>query len=109
VTASESEQEHITLAELARWLRVSVRHVERLLAVGEAPPAIRLGRRIIFNRGAVRQWLESRTTGAGHTSASAPKAETAVTGTQPRRRRRPGGPPEIGGACPPAAGRGSLK
>jgi excisionase family DNA binding protein len=55
------EDEHCTLAELARWLRVSERHVQRLLETGDAPPAIRLGRRVIFSRSAVRQWLDGRT------------------------------------------------
>jgi excisionase family DNA binding protein len=55
--------ENCTLGELARWLRCSERHLQRLLEIGEGPPAIRLGRRIIFNRAMVRQWLEARSSG----------------------------------------------
>jgi excisionase family DNA binding protein len=57
------DDQHLTLPELARWLRVSERHLQRLLEIGDGPPLIRLGRRIIFNRVAVQHWLEARTTG----------------------------------------------
>jgi excisionase family DNA binding protein len=58
------DDQHLTLPELARCLRVSDRHVQRLLETGDGPPAIRLGRRIIFNRAAVQRWLEARTSGS---------------------------------------------
>jgi excisionase family DNA binding protein len=60
---SNYDDEYCTLPELALWLRVSERHVQRLLETGDGPPSIRLGRRIIFNRVAVQQWLEARTSG----------------------------------------------
>jgi excisionase family DNA binding protein len=62
---SNHDDEYCTLPELARWLRVSERHVQRLLQTGDAPPATRLGRRIIFNRANVQHWLERRTTRRG--------------------------------------------
>jgi putative DNA primase/helicase len=63
------DDQHLTLPELARWLHVSERHVQRLLETGDGPPSIRLGRRIIFNRVTVQQWLEARTTGRASPSA----------------------------------------
>jgi excisionase family DNA binding protein len=54
------ESENMTLSECAKYLRVSLRTVERLVAEGEAPRAIRVGRRIIFRRRDVDTWLESR-------------------------------------------------
>jgi excisionase family DNA binding protein len=55
------DDQHLTFAELADWLRISVPHLQRQLKKGAGPPSIRLGRRIIFNRAAVKQWLEART------------------------------------------------
>jgi excisionase family DNA binding protein len=57
--SSTNNNEHFTLRELALWLRVSERHIQRLLAAGEGPPSVRIGRRIIFSRAAVRRWLEA--------------------------------------------------
>jgi excisionase family DNA binding protein len=55
------DNEYLTLAETAEWLRISERHLQRLLETGDAPPFNRLGRRLIFSRVAVRRWLEART------------------------------------------------
>jgi excisionase family DNA binding protein len=70
------DDEHLTLPELARWLRVSLRHVQRLLETGDGPPSIRIGRRVIFNRVAVQRWLEARTT-AKTPAVCEPHPETA--------------------------------
>jgi hypothetical protein len=43
-TRPRLDQDFYTLAELAKWLWVSGRHIQRFRAVGEGPPAIRLGR-----------------------------------------------------------------
>jgi excisionase family DNA binding protein len=80
---SNHDDEYCTLPELARWLRVSERHVQRLLETGGGPPSIRLGRRIIFNRVTVQQWLEARTTGR-----TSPSAEGYVVPRAPIRRRQ---------------------
>jgi excisionase family DNA binding protein len=64
--------EHFTLRELALWLRVSERHIQRLLAAGDGPPSVRIGRRIIFSRAAVRRWLEAPANGIA--KATEPKA-----------------------------------
>jgi excisionase family DNA binding protein len=77
------DDQHLTLPELARWLRVSERHVQRLLETGDGPPSIRLGRRIIFNRLAVQQWLETRTT--GRTSPSGEECSVPRAPNPPRR------------------------
>jgi excisionase family DNA binding protein len=57
------DDEYLTLSEIAEWLRVSERHVQRLLETGGGLPFIRLRRRIIFSRVAVQRWLEARTGG----------------------------------------------
>ncbi len=52
----------LTYPECARMLRVSVRSLDRLCEMGEAPPRIRLtGRRIGFWRRDVLAWLQART------------------------------------------------
>ena len=58
------ETDHLTLTELATWLRCSPRTLQRLLSVGDGPPVIRLSkRRLIFPRSGARSWVESRTRG----------------------------------------------
>lgn len=52
--------EIFTLAEAAQYIRVSRRHFAELLARGEGPPVLRLGRRVIVTREGLRAWLESR-------------------------------------------------
>jgi excisionase family DNA binding protein len=79
------DDDYCTLAELARWLRISVRHLQRLLETGDGPPSIKLGRRVIFNRVAVQRWLEGRTTAKTPPSGE-PRSETD---RQPGRRPRP--------------------
>jgi predicted DNA-binding transcriptional regulator AlpA len=56
---------HLTLTELADWLRCSTRTLQRLLSTGDGPPIIRLSeRRVIFELADVRSWLASRRKGA---------------------------------------------
>ncbi len=52
--------EAITLGEAADLVRVSRRHFQKLMADGDGPPTIQLGRRRIIRREALRQWLMSR-------------------------------------------------
>lgn len=49
----------LTLAEAADTLRISRRHLAKLLAKGRGPPTIRLGRRALVRRIALDQWLAS--------------------------------------------------
>lgn len=59
-----AEPEHLTLREVAEWLRCSARTVERLIEDGSGPPVIRLSeRRLIFRLADLRAWLARRTTG----------------------------------------------
>ena len=61
----ETKSEHLTQAELARWLRCSTRTLQRLLSTGDGPPAIQLStRRLIFPLSDARSWLATRTKGA---------------------------------------------
>ena len=50
----------LTEPELARELGVCQMTVRRWRAVGDAPPTTRLGRRILYRRDAVADWLKSR-------------------------------------------------
>jgi excisionase family DNA binding protein len=52
--------EIFTLAEAAGYIRVSRRHLAELLARGEGPPVVRLGRRAIIMGDALRAWLQAR-------------------------------------------------
>jgi excisionase family DNA binding protein len=47
----------LTLAETADTLRISRRHLAKLLAEGRGPPTIKLGRRALVRRIALDQWL----------------------------------------------------
>jgi predicted DNA-binding transcriptional regulator AlpA len=94
---SNHDDEYCTLPELALWLRVSERHVQRLLETGDGPPSIRLGRRIIFHRVAVQRWLDARTTGkTPPPSGSRSDAE----------RRTPSPRPASENGCPPTSAAG---
>ncbi len=52
----------MTLAEAAQFLRLNPRTLEAW-ARGPSPrvPVIRLGRRVLFDRGALEEWLRTRT------------------------------------------------
>ena len=50
-------QKQLTMAEVADLLRVSVKTVSRYVAVGLIPSA-RIGRRILFDPGQIKTWLE---------------------------------------------------
>jgi excisionase family DNA binding protein len=49
--------EALTIEETAEVLRVSRRHLHKLMADGNGPPVVRLGRRKIIRREALQQWL----------------------------------------------------
>jgi excisionase family DNA binding protein len=50
----------LTMEEAAEALRVSRRHLHKLMTDGDGPPVVRLGRRKIIRREALQQWLMSR-------------------------------------------------
>jgi hypothetical protein len=73
-TGQPADADHLTLSELAKWLRCSTRTLQRLLSVGDGPPVIRLSeRRLIFPLRDARSWLASRTK-----AASPPKTHRRV-------------------------------
>ena len=55
--------ELLTEAEAARRLRVSQRHLQRLVELGEGPPRTRLGdRRVAYPLDGLITWVRQRTT-----------------------------------------------
>jgi len=52
--------EYMTESQLAAQLHVSTMTLKRWRALREAPPIIRLGRRILYRRDAVEKWLAGR-------------------------------------------------
>ena len=57
-----TEHDTLTIAEAADIIRISRRHLHTLMQNGSGPPVIRLGRRKIIRREALRQWLIERET-----------------------------------------------
>jgi hypothetical protein len=49
--------EYLTKAELAAQLHRSIRSVDRWALTGNGPPFVRLGRRSLYRRAAVIDWL----------------------------------------------------
>jgi excisionase family DNA binding protein len=47
----------LTLEEAAGVLRVSQRHLHKIMADGNGPPVVRSGRRKVIRREALQQWL----------------------------------------------------
>jgi excisionase family DNA binding protein len=56
----------LTIKEAAALVRVSRRHFHKLMADGDGPPVIRLGRRTIIRREALHQWLLNREATGAH-------------------------------------------
>jgi predicted DNA-binding transcriptional regulator AlpA len=50
----------LTTDELADWLRTTPAGIHSLRYRSEGPPAVRVGRRLLFARADVEAWLESR-------------------------------------------------
>ena len=65
----EQKDEVLNLNEAAGYLRVSLRTLHHLLAAGDAPPVVRIGRRRLIRRAAIEQWLADRE-GADHDRAA---------------------------------------
>lgn len=55
-----TEPRWLTTEELAAELRCDIRTIYGLRETGQAPPAYRVGKRLIFRREDVEDWLETR-------------------------------------------------
>lgn len=61
------EDELLTRAETAAYLRVSLRALERMEETGEAPARVAVSvRRFVYRKSDVRAWVAMRTTRAKH-------------------------------------------
>ncbi len=49
--------EYMTKAELAAQLQRSIRSVDRWSLTGDGPPFVRIGRKTLYRRAAVVEWL----------------------------------------------------
>jgi excisionase family DNA binding protein len=58
--AQDNFLEAVTIAEAADLIRVSRRHLQKLMASGDGPPVVQLGRRKIIRLDALRHWLVAR-------------------------------------------------
>jgi hypothetical protein len=57
VTENSVLNEYLTKAELATQLHRSIRSLDRWALTGEGPPCVRIGRRSLYRRAAVVEWL----------------------------------------------------
>lgn len=57
---TEVLENYISEADLARELGICQRTLKRWRSLREAPPVTRLGKRVLYERGAVAKWLKSR-------------------------------------------------
>lgn len=56
---------YLTIDEVATTLRVSVPTVRWLRQEGRFAPAIRVGRRLLWDQAAIESWMESNREGSG--------------------------------------------
>ena len=59
MTAQGNAAELLTIEEVAEWLRVSVLTVRWLRQEGRFAPAIKVGRRLVWDARDVAAWLEA--------------------------------------------------
>ena len=59
MTATESPTLLLSTVDLARELRVSRRHVERLASAGALPTPVRLGRSTRWSRETISEWISA--------------------------------------------------
>jgi excisionase family DNA binding protein len=65
------ESDGLTIAAAAAIIGISKRHLEKLIARGEGPAVIKLGRRSIIRRKTVSRWLAAREAAMGTTNKAA--------------------------------------
>lgn len=65
MSKESSAAELLTIEEVAEWLRVSVLTVRWLRQEGRFAPAIRVGRRLVWDARDVVAWLEANRESAG--------------------------------------------
>lgn len=58
-SADFRSDEILTVPEVAKWLRVGQRKVYAMAHAGQLP-CVRLGKFILFRRGAIKAWLRER-------------------------------------------------
>lgn len=58
--SSSSHDTLLTLNEAADRLRVSRRHLSAVMASGDGPPVVPIGRRRLIRAGALQAWLAER-------------------------------------------------
>jgi hypothetical protein len=51
--------EYLTKSELAYQLHRSVRSIDRWALTGDGPPSVRIGRKTLYRKGAVLEWLRN--------------------------------------------------
>lgn len=52
------------IPDVAQTIGISERHLKRIVARGEGPPSIRVGRRRLFIADSLRDWLKARESNA---------------------------------------------
>ena len=57
----ESCEPMLTTREVAKWLRVTERHVQNLVKDGVLPPPLRLGRAVRFCPDSIRKFITEKT------------------------------------------------
>ncbi len=50
----------VSIPEVAEWLRTTPKAIYNMIARGQLPPPIRVGRRLLFEREKLLRWLEER-------------------------------------------------
>ena len=69
--ATNIESDGLSIAAAAAIIGISKRHLEKLIARGEGPAVIKLGRRSIIRRETVSRWLAAREAARGTTNKAA--------------------------------------
>jgi hypothetical protein len=59
LTENNILSEYLTKTELAAQLHRSIRSLDRWALTGDGPPCVRIGRRSLYRRAAVIEWLRS--------------------------------------------------
>ena len=62
--ANPNLPELLLIEEAAAWLRTPVATLHQWRYLGQGPPAAKVGRRLVYRRTDLDQWVRERTTGA---------------------------------------------